>query len=321
MGHAVTVGDARAGIQHTQCGYGDVSKTQVFLTFRSFDINALTMTVDASMCVPPSQLANFYVHGVPAVTQDPVTTFYMVDPHASDAPVWLEFQNLTNGQPHIFTTTLGKLAGTEDFPPVSLGSMVIPVADARTRYPLDWYQFRGAFRVAVIGGVLVHAPPGPNNPGGAYFPFDIVLLRSPDLFDARASILSGNAADRFSSEVDLQLTRSGLTRSYVLIVALIPLLLAALISITMFIGRTTENRVGPESLVAVTAALLAILPIHAVLVPPNIGDFTLVDYALGFEMAVLAAIACAGVARALWVSSAATAGGQNAPPARPSDSS
>jgi hypothetical protein len=45
--------------------------------------------------------------------------------------------------------------------------------------------------------------------------------------------------------------------------------------------------------------LLAVLPIRLVLVPSNVTELTLVDYWLGFEVAVLAAVACLAVRRTL----------------------
>jgi hypothetical protein len=61
----------------------------------------------------------------------------------------------------------------------------------------------------------------------------------------------------------------------------------------------TGSLVSPEGIAGVAAVLLAILPIRLILVPGEISDLTLVDYWLGFEMAVLAALACGAVWRAL----------------------
>jgi Domain of unknown function (DUF4436) len=52
-------------------------------------------------------------------------------------------------------------------------------------------------------------------------------------------------------------------------------------------SKATEARV--TGLLSVTAVMLAILPIRSALVPPEIGSPTLVDLALGAEMALLAA--------------------------------
>ena len=56
---------------------------------------------------------------------------------------------------------------------------------------------------------------------------------------------------------------------------------------------------SPEALVGFGAVLLAIVPIRAVLVPATASELTLVDYWLGVEVAILAALACVAVSRAV----------------------
>jgi hypothetical protein len=78
-----------------------------------------------------------------------------------------------------------------------------------------------------------------------------------------------------------------------MLIVAFPLVLEALLVIVLFKRREEEGRrLGPEVLAGVAAVLLAILPIRQVLVPSSISVLTFVDYMLGLEMALLAAIAC-----------------------------
>ncbi|HEU0317765.1 MAG TPA: hypothetical protein VFR49_10575, partial [Solirubrobacteraceae bacterium] len=79
-------------------------------------------------------------------------------------------------------------------------------------------------------------------------------------------------------------------KAFVVIVGFIPLFLAFMLFVATR-SRHGTALLGPEALTGFTAALLAILPIRLVLVPADIADLTLFDYYLGFEMAVLAAVA------------------------------
>jgi hypothetical protein len=92
------------------------------------------------------------------------------------------------------------------------------------------------------------------------------------------------------SVLTVAVARPARTELYVVAVALIPLVFALLL-LAVFLRRPRKDA-GPEGIVGVAAVLLAILPIRLVLVPSEISGLTLVDYGLGVEMAILAALAC-----------------------------
>jgi hypothetical protein len=70
--------------------------------------------------------------------------------------------------------------------------------------------------------------------------------------------------------------------------------------------------IGPDSVTGVAAVLLAILPIRLVLVPAEVSELTLIDYLLGFEMALLASLAALVVLRGLRASVPHVASGDSA---------
>jgi hypothetical protein len=115
--------------------------------------------------------------------------------------------------------------------------------------------------------------------------------------------LSATAQDnltepREDEPITIELHRPFRTKSYVLLVLLIPFLLAYLLFAVLFQRASNRNtteashetsrlRMGVEALAGVATVLLATLPIRLVLVPADINELTIVDYALGLEMAIL----------------------------------
>lgn len=77
--------------------------------------------------------------------------------------------------------------------------------------------------------------------------------------------------------------RSGGTRWFVVVIVALPLTL--LVGLLMTLGATRRD-LGWEVIAAIAAFLIAILPIRAVFVPAEITSLTIVDYALGWIMAM-----------------------------------
>lgn len=129
-------------------------------------------------------------------------------------------------------------------------------------------------------------------------PFGLTILKDPDLspFDSNASIEGPQPplyVPRFRL-VALRFNRSGITRAFIVTIAVIPLILGILLCTLLFAANSSHPMV-PDGLAGVAAVLLAILPIRFVLVPPEVSELTLVDYWLGLVMAMLAAILPGGV--------------------------
>jgi hypothetical protein len=180
--------------------------------------------------------------------------------------------------------------------PVSIGRMNLPVASRPSRYPFDWYSAVFATHIEFESGQI-----GIKDRKYGFYdaivPSRVVVVPEPTLhpLDLRPAVASEG---QNTEEVRLSLIRPGSTKLFVLVVAAIPGVLALLLGITL-LGLRRGQQFGTEGFVGVIAALLAILPIRAVLVPSDLSPPTAVDSLLAFEMALLAAIALVGVARSL----------------------
>jgi hypothetical protein len=184
-----------------------------------------------------------------------------------------------------------------------IGKFVLPLSGARERYPFDWYA----------GGATVGvetASPGKRVTEGrletvetyAPQPIELQLVNSQILapFVLSASADNNATATIAAEKIGLRWQREGVTRLYVLIIALIPLVLGLLFFVVLFSGRLGHGgRTGPDLIAGIATVLLGILPIRLVLVPGEISSLTLLDYWLGLEMALLAALPCYAVWRAL----------------------
>jgi hypothetical protein len=304
---------------------------ELVLAIRKIDPHALTATVSVALCLPENFLTQLEVeHGgylLPAFQEEPegpevldpavyrsrvVVTFEPEVPSkigepateraASEAPA---------AEPDSLSTVLRRLVATrarepigarENSPEVSMGTLTVPLAAAAHRYPFDWYSFRGAFRVALLPAGKVVYVYGPRHLRLPEVPIATHIYADPAIAPFIAT--AGAEADEFpfdtAKRLGFRFVRSAGTRAYVTVVALIPLLLAVLLAIVLF-GSAARDRpnLGPEAVVGLTAVLLAILPIRLVLVPADSSELTLVDYWLGFEVAVLAAMACLAVRRTI----------------------
>lgn len=191
---------------------------------------------------------------------------------------------------------------------VDLGSLVIPAQGNPARYPWDSY---GVNRfVHLYLSHKAHPALLPNEVApGVEFPFsqpaEIKVFEGPAVapltLDAETEERVFTLGGPTELALSLQLHRTGLTRAYVILILAIPPLLECLLVLFLWRGRpeNEDRRPGFETLAGVAAVLFAILPIRLVLVPSGIGELTLVDFMLGLEVAVLAAIACVAAGLAL----------------------
>ena len=299
-------------------------KALVMLVVRNLDRQALTLAVDVTLCLPPALQSRLVASTASSIVAPVVRSYrsgarYALRPYAH-VPFGVEWTTglLGRAGPHQLpvarSTTLGQLIsgpgdaatfGLIGSPAVPLGQLVLPLVAAPRRYPLDWYELEGRLAVT-IGQADVGLPPvAPVPPGVSAglvtrLPVDVAILRDPNVepLDLKASL--GAADPEASRPVEIRLEHSAATRWYVLLVGSIPLLLAVLLLVATLNPRASPAPgAGPETLTGFTAALLAVLPIRLVLVPAAVIDLTLIDYWLGFEMALLAAVACLAVWRGI----------------------
>lgn len=321
----------------------------VVLAVRTLDRQALTLTVDIGVCLPPALKDRLHADGQPifgpSAEQACENRGYAFDtcvpPQYQRVPVDVEWTAGLQGHgpyalPVAMEATLGSLNalpgdratfGRILSPVVPVGHLVLPLAAEPDRYPLDWYALSGRLSVTVGGGITLSPEPPPERGVPTHteeaLPFRVAILGArtisgltlyPSLSCQSASVTMKSSGCRaktgtnpapseenqFAPQLVIELKRSGLARAYVETIACLPLLLAIvllLVARRRRAGRSASNSspsaisLGTEALTGFTAALLAILPIRLVLVPADIADLTLVDYWLGFEMALHAGLA------------------------------
>jgi hypothetical protein len=272
------------------------------LIVSAFNPQALTLSVNVSACIPADTVGrlatNGKAHAQIAYADQGVGVVKGDYVNAPFDVLFLPFNSASGESENNvdLKTTLGRLV--EGSPQqqalgngpqfASLGQLTLPLSSTQPSYPFDWYA-TSADIYPGFGGVVTYR----SNLGYTPVPqFQFVVAQDPDVgpFHLAAGVDAGF--------LTLRLSRDTTTRWYVLVVALIPLVLAALLVVVLFSRRpSTRDQLGPEAIIGVAAALLAVLPIRLVLVPADLPGLTLLDYWLGFVMAMLAAVACVGVWR------------------------
>ena len=170
--------------------------------------------------------------------------------------------------------------------PQRVGAVAVSIAGDPRRYPLDSYraivQLSLTSPSSTLRGFPLHVIPA-DDPGAGGYSWTgggIYLLRTSEYFTPDKSTYIEVAT--FSVDAHRP---AGTTRLFVLCLVMVPAILIVLLAVEL--SRSPPTSV--EAIAGVAAIMLAIIPIRAVLVPTDIGSLTLVDYALAFEMAVLAA--------------------------------
>jgi hypothetical protein len=309
----IGVRDARS--QPSDCVAGPQAVPHVVITVSDFDPRALTVTLNAALCFPPEAFSRLrtsfigpdggYVE-VPVVRGDPryhiwvPRRFLGLTINVSFGPIIPGGREGQEAQDVVERhTTLDQLLGGSkrgEWHVAPVGRFVMPLESVPRRYPFDWYALRGELSVGDLASPLVMCR---SDGCGGHFPFYLTVLSGPNIspFIARASARPApRQQDEGNQIINIQLQRSSITRAYIVAVACLPLLLGLLLCVVLF---GTSRPVGPDGLTGVAAVLLAILPIRLVLVPSDVSELTLVDFWFALEMALLAAVACVAVWRAL----------------------
>jgi len=319
LGERVAIADARSVGPETTCPAKwtdgpNRPQAELSLFIRSVDVHALTASVEAAICFPEALFLTLYTRKYGPTLHKTKEGGITFDPRRRFANASVDV-DLTREIPSAGRSDevprssslrkevpLGQLVGDE-FPQINLGRITLPLIAATREYPFDWYSLRDEFSVLIwylLGEnneeIKVQAT-GTNEPI-----VHVKVFADPALAPLVLSASESKPPRELDhgTAVSLRLTRSAPTRWYVVVIAGIPALLALLLCVVFLRpGIGDRPRVGPEAVGAVAAVLLAVLPIRLVLVPSSATELTLVDYWLGFEMAVLAAVACFAVRRTL----------------------
>jgi hypothetical protein len=172
--------------------------------------------------------------------------------------------------------------------PINLGTESLPLSGSVASYPLESLRFAGSWHIGTLSGTVYQGPGsmryGRRTPQFMESDLAVQVEEAPGVVPVVWHSTPESAGEGKNFEIAAE--RTGHERLFVAILLFLPL--------ALFVGmlaalRATKGNTEAGLVVGVAAFLIAMLPIRTVLVPAEITGFTLVDYALGCEMATMVA--------------------------------
>jgi hypothetical protein len=187
---------------------------------------------------------------------------------------------------------------------VEISSAKMPVYGQASLYPSDWYYIT-AFVQVELGRFSLHERD--TSRYSFFLPLDLKI--APPTSQMAGTTLAYGRGEGMGviddvRMFDLVVTRSFLVKSFVYGVALIPFVLSLLLAHMLFFFPTSQ--IPPDGafirdlILAVAGVVIAILPLRAVLVPPEVHGLSQVDFILGAELAFIVCLALVGYALHVW---------------------
>lgn len=239
------------------------------LTLHGTDVTQDTVEADAALCIGDQELRFLWLPNRDAQEAKFTVAYGGSLPEIS----WARQVSVNEIRNHIDQLTGQRTA-------VDIGTLMLPLLGDASDYPLDTYSTVGNWYVKVPGGTDILGQ-------AVYFnPLKIVVKpEAPDLRWRWDNVQSVG--------IVLEASRSFSSQLFIFVVVLLPFLLFLGLLLILMPRDVSEDRsagrLPGELLVGVGAFLLAVLPVRAVLVSADITRLTVVDYALGTEMAVIVA--------------------------------
>ncbi len=178
-------------------------------------------------------------------------------------------------------------------------SVTIPMSGFPDLYPQDYYFGDFVLGWTVSGNVthLVNgkAPTGADQDVYNFEPGNVgeqMNVKVAPLLDGKGKPVQGDFHVSFHRTTQEQL--------YIYSVALIPLIFAFLFLHLLFFSQHFHHKVFEEFTEALIVAILAVLPLRAVLVPPELTGLTRVDLVLGIGLVLIVGVAIGKYASEIW---------------------
>jgi hypothetical protein len=318
--------DARRSIPDARSVYDQGCPAQqnvLTLIVHSADVVQDTVEADAALCVGKQTFRQLWLwagakrafpYGIMGSVSESVrrATFGIVYDGIHPAQTWVGQASI--GQlitpPRFNASNPGLQSAVLE--PVYLGRVALELVGNAGDYPLDVYSAYGTWSLVIPNGMFL------GNSGDSTLtdvPVTTRILTSPGGAELnwRSDVWPNYATSPY---VTLEANRSFSNLLFIIVLILLPLLL--FIGVLLTFRRSVAKQIVEDArllaglLVGVGTFLLAVFPIRAVLVPPDVSRLTIVDYCLGTEMAVI-------VAGTLWLALAvneSSATGSASAPAR-----
>jgi hypothetical protein len=254
----------------------------LYIETSSIDIPSRTISLNLSLSLSTSTIAHLRMAVSNQSKSVPLTTV----PRRS----WAQFQvEITLGPclPYLsspdcgttVTVSLGRLISPDGTPAddaVSIPvSTVVPVDGSPARYPADSYIARITPSIIFDNPVSLDAAAARKSNGKCYVPPVVFISTSPgsSIPDNYSVTVIAESATK-PMIVALIINRPVYYEITVYIAATLPLLLAIVLALA-WTGDEGRSSFNPAFVAGLIAAMLAILPLRAVLVPPDLGSDSL----------------------------------------------
>jgi hypothetical protein len=260
------------------------------LLLRHADVAEGTILAEPTLCFPTARLRLIEAWDLrhPWRGLSPVIRYGdLVSARFAREPLMLTVEQLLPTGEQAQRIPLGRFNASPDpaMKVLTLRPLTLPLLGNEEDYPFDQYSLSARIDLALPQALILKAP---GRPPLSSVPLRIELVAANDLrgYRVTAGTRGRNASGLgvASTGVAIRLRRVHRTQAYVIALLTIPLLLIAVLAVA-----SRRRRAGDANVVIGAAAvLLALLPIRAVLVPADVASLTLVDWALGAEVALLA---------------------------------
>jgi hypothetical protein len=196
--------------------------------------------------------------------------------------------------PDLFATlgSSGVAADEDALVPVDNAEVTLPLYGDAASYPLDSYGLEFFADLELPSGILLERSAGGNT---STISLTVRMVADPEAAALASSVrTSGPSAE---PRLQLLLNRPFRQKAFVAMLLAVPLIFAGLAApLLLGSGRAGERARVEGGAITLVGAVLAILPIRQVLVPPDSGSLTFVDGVLGFEVALFTALALVSAA-------------------------
>ena len=178
-------------------------------------------------------------------------------------------------------------------------TMTLSITGDPSLYPFDAYQLNLFFTLNLPRELWSTQPMGDHH-GMGILPLVVGV-------DTAISMQNYSLAFAYPSDepgglpvTDILIQRDTASKWYILGIALIPLMLSILFGHFLLSRRSPEKRLGLEALIALATFVIAVLPLRAVLVPPDVAGLTYVDTLLGLGLLLIVVVLATLYAHSTW---------------------
>jgi|GEM_PF-5897352 len=176
-------------------------------------------------------------------------------------------------------------------PKLTAAAVILPLDGHPADFPQDRYDAHLTITMQ-LPAPLILVPTLGENRGSYFLPFQTeVAGRSLPDRQVRVTRSSNWQVAYWSEDMDLVVERPRATVAYAYLMACLPIVFGMLFVVAFLFDSRSREQSLPTQLAGLVAPMLAVLPVRAVLVPPEIPGLTRIDMLLGLALALMTAAA------------------------------